>query len=101
MRLGYLSLHLKIKDNIKYDILLYHYDKSAIDKIINVMAEVLTIDTPYYTIEKKQCPAELVRQRFLEIDYGKLEAFLLDFTMRNEKIHNAKAYMITSTMLCI
>ena len=60
------------------------------------MAEVLTIDTPYYTIEKKHYPTELVRQRFLEIDYSRLEAFMLEFSRRNEKIRNTKAYLITS-----
>ena len=85
-----------VKNNIEYDSLVHSYGKSVIDEIVTVMAEVLTIDTPYYTIEKKQYPTELVRQRFLEIDYGKLEAFMLDFTRRNEKIHNAKAYLITS-----
>ena len=85
-----------IKNNIEYDTLVYSYDKSVIDEIVTVMAEVLTIDTPYYTIEKKQYPTELVRQRFLEIDYSKLEAFMLEFTKRTEKIHNTKAYLITS-----
>lgn len=85
-----------IKCNIGYDTLLHSYDKSIIDEIVSLMAEVLTIDTTYYTIEKKQYPVELVRQRFLEIDYGKLEAFMLDFTRRNEKIYNTKAYLITS-----
>ena len=60
------------------------------------MAEVLTIDTPYYNIEKKEYPTELVRQRFLKIDYGKLDAFLLEFSRRTEKIYNTKAYLITS-----
>ncbi len=60
------------------------------------MAEVLTIDTPYYTIEKKQYPTGLVRQRLLKIDSSKLDAFLLDFTRRTDKIHNTKAYLITS-----
>ncbi|MDO5399038.1 MAG: DUF6017 domain-containing protein [bacterium] len=86
----------RIKNNIEYDTLVYSYDKAVIDEIVCVMAEVLTIDVPYYTIEKKQYPTELVRQRFLEIDYSKLEAFLLEFSRRNEKIHNTKAYLITS-----
>lgn len=86
----------QIKENIDYDSLVFNYDKSVIDEIVNVMAEVMTVNVPYYTIEKKQYPAELVKHRFLEIDYRKMDAFLLDFTMRNEKIHNAKAYMITS-----
>ncbi len=86
----------RIKNNIEYDTLVYSYDKAVIDEIVSVMAEVLTIDTPYYTIEKKQYPTELVRQRFLKIDYSKLEAFMLEFTKRTEKIHNTKAYLITS-----
>lgn len=86
----------QIKKNIEYDSLIYNYDKSVIDEIVNVMAEVMTVNVPYYTIEKKQYPAELVKHRFLEIDYRKMDAFLLDFTMRNEKIYNTKAYMITS-----
>ena len=86
----------QIKDNIDYDSLVFNYDKSVIDEIVNVMAEVMTVNVPYYTIEKRQYPAELVKHRFLEIDYRKMDAFLLDFTMRNEKIHNTKAYMITS-----
>ncbi|MDO5396885.1 MAG: DUF6017 domain-containing protein [bacterium] len=86
----------RIKNNIECDALVLNYDKAVIDEIVSVMAEVLTVDTPYYTIEKKQYPTELVRQRFLEIDYGKLDAFLLDFSRRTEKIHNTKAYLITS-----
>lgn len=85
-----------VKNNIEYDTLVYSYDKSVIDEIVTVMAEVLTIDTPYYTIEKKQYPTELVQQRFLKIDYSRLEAFMLEFTKRTEKIHNTKAYLITS-----
>lgn len=86
----------RIKNNIEYEALVLNYDKAVIDEIVSVMAEVLTIDTPYYNIEKKQYPTEIVRQRFLEIDYGKLDAFLLEFSRRTEKIHNTKAYLITS-----
>lgn len=85
-----------IKSNISYDALVYSYDKSMLDEIVNVMAEVLTVDTPYYTIERKQYPAELVRRRFREIDYGKFEAFLLEFTRRCDKISNVKAYLISA-----
>ena len=85
-----------IKKNIDYETLLHSYDKSVIDEIVTVMAEVLTVDTPYYTIEKKQYPTELVRQRFLEVNYTNLEAFMIEFSRRNDKIRNTKAYLITS-----
>lgn len=85
-----------VKNNIEYDALIMNYDKAVIDEIVTVMAEVLTVDTPYYTIERKQYPTELVRQRFLEINNAKLDAFLLEFTQLVGKIHNTKAYLITS-----
>ena len=86
----------RIKNNIDYEALVTGYDKAVIDEIVTIMAEVLTVETPYYTIEKKQYPTELVRKRFLEIDYAKLDAFLLEFTRHTDRIHNTKAYLITS-----
>lgn len=84
-----------MKDNIGYECFSGN-DKQLVDEIVEIMAEVLTMDTPYYTIENKQYPSEMVKQRLLNVDYSKLEAFLLDFNRRNKKIHNMKAYMITS-----
>ncbi len=84
-----------VKENIEYECFSGN-DKQLIDEIVEIMAEVLTVDTPYYVIEHKQYPAELVKQRFMSVDYAKLEAFLLDFNRRNQKIHNMKSYMITS-----
>lgn len=85
-----------IKNNIEYSSISVGSDKAVIDEIVSVMAEILTIDTPFYVIESKQYPTELVRKRLLEIDYNKLEAFLLDFSRRTEKIYNPKAYLISS-----
>ena len=85
-----------IKNKIEYDTLSLHHDRDVIDEIVRIMAEVLTIDTPYYTIERKLYPSEFVKQRFLEIDYAKLDAFMLEFTKRTDKIRNIKAYLITS-----
>ena len=85
-----------IKDNIEYSSITVSSNKAVIDEIVSVMAEVLTINTPFYVIENKQYPTELVRKRLLEIDYNKLEAFLLDFSRRTEKIYNPKAYLISS-----
>lgn len=85
-----------IKKNIEYSSIAIGSDKAVVDEIVSIMAEVLTIETPYYVIENKQYPTELVRKRLLEIDYNKLEAFLLDFGRRTEKIYNPKAYLISS-----
>ena len=86
----------EIKENIEYDCFLSDRDKPLIDEIVEIMAEVLTMNTPYYTIEGKQYPAELVKQRFREVTNENLQSFLLEFNRHTEKIYNPKAYLITS-----
>ena len=53
-------------------------------------------DVPYYTIEGKQYPAELVRINYRQITYGKVEAFLIEYGKIYRKIGNTKAYLITA-----
>ena len=86
----------EIKENIEYECFLSDRDRPMIDEMVKIMAEVLTLDIPYYTIEGKQYPAEFVKQRFREITNGHIESFLLEFKRHTEKIHNPKAYLITS-----
>ena len=85
-----------VKRNIDYALLVKNHDREIIDEIVAVMAEVLTIDAADYTIEQKKYPTALVRDRLWEINYEKLESFLLDFSRRNKRVHNIKAYLITS-----
>lgn len=85
-----------IKRNIEYDSLATIHDKSILDNIVNVMAEVLTVDKHSYIIEGCEYPAELIRKRFKEVDYGVIDTFLLHFERSTDKIRNIKAYVITS-----
>ena len=85
-----------IKRNIDYDLLVKNYDREIIDEIVALMAEVLTIDAEYYIIEQKKYPTALIRDRLRGINYEKLESFLLDFSRRNKRVYNIKAYLITS-----
>ena len=85
-----------VKKNIEYDTLIATNDKSIVDNIVEVMAEVLTEDVPCYTIEGKQYPAEFVRRRYLAIDQMALDTFLIGFDRMTKRIHNPKAFLITS-----
>ena len=86
----------EIKEQIEYDSLIADNDTEIIDNIVNVMADVMLLDEPYYTIEGKSIPAELVRIRYRQITYSNLEAFLLEFRDVYFKIHNTKAYITTT-----
>ena len=86
----------QIKKQIEYDGLINTNDVDIINNIVNVMADVMLIDIPYYEIEGKKIPAELVRIRYSQITYYSLDAFLIEFGEIYHKIKNPKAYLITA-----
>lgn len=85
-----------VMHNIDYDYLCLYHSKGIINNIVNIMAEVLTVDRDKYVIEGEVYPGVIVQERFKEVDYETIESFLINFERRNSKIHNMKAYLITS-----
>ena len=85
-----------VKSNIEYDGLCTIHDKATLDNIVSIMAEVLTVDRHSYTIEGCEYPAVLIKKRFSEVDYAVMDAFLMQFENKTEKIRNIKSYLITS-----
>lgn len=85
-----------IKNQIDYDSLITTNNAELVNDIVSVMTEVMLVDTPYYTIEGKQIPAELVRINYRKITYSRLDTFLLDFSRLDSRINNPKSYLITA-----
>ena len=85
-----------VKDSIDYEYLCLYHDKGIVKNIVNIMAEVLTVDREVYTIEGEVYPGVLVQERFKEVDYRTIDVFLLNFERHTSKIHNMKSYLITS-----
>ena len=85
-----------VKNSIDYEYLCLYHDKGIVKNIVNIMAEVLTVDREVYTIEGEVYPGVLVQERFKEVDYRTIDAFLLNFERHTSKIHNMKSYLITS-----
>lgn len=92
----YNKTNSEVKEQIEYDSLILTNNAELVNDIVSVMTEVLIIDTPYYTIEGKQIPTELVRINYRKITYGRLDAFLLDFSHLYSEIKNPKKYLITA-----
>ena len=92
----YNKINSEVKEQIEYDALICSNNAELVNDILSVMTEVLLVDTPYYTIEGKQIPTELVRINYRKITYNRLEVFLLDFTRLYDEIKNPKRYLITA-----
>ncbi len=87
---------IDIKNQIDYDSLINTNDAEILNNIVNVMADVMLLDVPYYEMENKKIPSELVRIRYRQIDYGSLDAFLIEFSSIYYKIKNPKSYLTTA-----
>ena len=85
-----------VMQNIDYDYLCLYHNKGIINNIVNIMAEVLTVDRDKYVIEREVYPGVIVQERFKEVDYETIESFLINFERRTAKIYNMKSYLITS-----
>ena len=85
-----------VKENIDFEYLCLYHDRGVAKNIVNIMAEVLTVDRESYVIEGEVYPGILIQERFKEVDHGIIDAFLFNFEKHTGKIHNMKSYLITS-----
>ena len=85
-----------VKTNIDYESLCHSYEREIIDDIVNIMAEVLTVDKKSYTIEGCVYPRAIIQKRFREVDHSMIEILLIQFNKFAGRIHNIKSYLITA-----
>lgn len=85
-----------IKKQIGYNDLIVNYDSDIINNIVNIMVDVFLLDGCEYKIEGNKIEKECVQQRFRQITYGNLSAFLIAFQSIYYKIKNPKTYLITA-----
>ena len=93
---SYYMLTEKIKQQIDYWDLIERYDKDEIDNILAIMVETAFTRCDHFTIAGKQLPAELVHQRFRQIDAGKIEYVLECLHKCGSNIRNIKQYLFST-----
>lgn len=85
-----------VKAQIEYDSLILHNDKGLIDDIVVTMADVLTIDRPYYVIRGDKVDTDIVRKHYEQINYQNLGIFLLDFNDIDYPIKDKIPYLTSA-----
>lgn len=86
----------EIKAQIDYDTLILSNNEDIINDIVEVMTDVMVVDTKYYVIGKKEIPAELVKIRYKQLSYGKIEALMLDLNDVTHTIRSKTPYLISA-----
>lgn len=90
---GYQQL---IKENIEYDFLLdrYPYDRDIIEGLLDLILETVLSRNDEIEIARNRYPLELVRSRFLKLDFGHMEYVLGCMKDNTAKVRNIKKYML-------
>lgn len=92
------AYHKMIKENIDYDSLLiaHRYDESLIQGIYELILETVLCDNEKILIASNWYPAELVRSKFLKLNYSHIEYVLDCFRKNTTKVKNIKKYMLAA-----
>lgn len=95
-KLSLQELVRKVKGQIEYWDLIDGNNKEEIDNILSIMVEVLSTKCEYFTISGKKYPADLVHQRFSQINYQTVEYVLECMHKCGSDIRNIKQYLLTT-----
>ena len=92
---GYAEL---IKENIEYPFLLerYPFERDVIEGIYELILETVLSQKDKIYIAKDCYPAELVKSRFLKLDFGHIEYILTCMKNNTAKVRNIKKYMLAA-----
>lgn len=87
-----------IRENIDYDTLLerFPYERELVEGIYDMILEIVCGKSKYTTIASSVYPTELVRTKFLKLDYSHIQ-YVLDSLMSNTtKVRNIKKYLLAA-----
>ena len=87
-----------IKKNIEYDALKERHptDAALIDGIVEMMTEVTVSTSDYIVIASNSFPKEVVKSRFLKLNFSHLEYVIDCFNANTTKVKNIKKYLLAS-----
>lgn len=86
-----------VKSNIEYQFLIERYplDHDLIDELVDLVVEILVSQSSEIVISSNRYPIDLVRSRFLKLDFGHMEYVLSCMKENTTKVRNIKKYMLT------
>lgn len=87
-----------ICQNIEYDILLESHEeqKELLQELLALIMEVIMCKSEEMVIAKNIYPTEIVRSRFLKLNYSHIQYVLLCLQKNTTKVRNIKKYMLAT-----
>ena len=87
-----------IRENISYDNLLiaHPHDRELVDGIADLILETVISRKEYMLIASSSYPAEVVRSKFLKLQYSHIEYVLFCMERNTTKVNNIKKYLLAA-----
>ena len=87
-----------IKENVDYDslVITHALDRELIDGIIDLMLETVLCRNDQILIASNRYPTQIVKSKFLKLNYSHIEYVLDCFTANTTKVKNIKKYLLAA-----
>lgn len=87
-----------IKENIEYSALIerHPYERDMVEGIFDLILETVITQKESVHVSGQEYPAELVKSKFLKLNYSHIEYVLGCMGKNTTKIHNIKSYLLTA-----
>jgi len=85
-----------IKNSIEYELLIKQYGLERVDELLELMLDVVCSKEDYITIARNEYPKEIVKNRFLKLNYMHIHYAFNCLDKNITKVRNSKKYLIAT-----
>lgn len=86
----------QVRNGISYDCIIDSMNRERLDEIVELIVETLCSNKPTIAISGVEYPAELVKERLLQINNMHIEYIFDCMEKRGHAIHNIKRYLLAT-----
>ena len=85
-----------IKENIEFEALVQRYGYERVDELVELMLQTVLSQRPYIRIAGDDYPCEVVKSRFLKVNFSHVEYVFDCLDNNTTKVRNIKSYLLAA-----
>ena len=85
-----------IKENIEFEALVHRYGYERVDELVELMLQTVLSKRPYIRIAGDDYPREVVKSRFLKVNFSHVEYVFDCLDNNTTKVRNIKSYLLAA-----
>ena len=85
-----------VKENIEFEALVQRYGYERVDELVELMLQTVLSQRPYIRIAGDDYPREVVKSRFLKVNFSHVEYVFDCLDNNTTKVRNIKSYLLAA-----